>query len=131
MTNAMPIFINSIFPFLSDESLVAEVKQSIEDARKAIALAEKELNYADIAFAQTASDTETPNLKLAEIAKWHYTQTIKYYSEAVACLEQTGKTELPAKYQKYVDLKTKKCLEEMAYANTRKIRVTVILRTTN
>jgi hypothetical protein len=129
MTNAMPIFINSLFPFLAEEGLDNQAKQSIEEARKSIALAEKELNYADIAFAQTEADSEEPNLKLAEIAKWHYAQTIKYYSEAVAALEPAGRRELPAKYKKYIDLKTKKCLEEMAYANTRKIRLGVILRT--
>lgn len=130
MTNAMPIFINSLFPFFAENSLDSQAKQFIEAARKSIALAEKELNYADIAFAQTDKDSDNPNLKLAEIAKWHFAQTIKFYSEAIANLERTSKLELPAKYKKYVDLKTKKCLEEMAYANTQKISVSTILRTT-
>src|SRR4051812_43935490 len=105
MTNAMPIFINSLFPFLAENSLDSQAKQFIEDARKSIALAEKELNYADIAFAQTDKDSDNPNLKLAEIAKWHYAQTIKYYGEGVSNLERAGKLGLPAKYKKYVDLK--------------------------
>jgi len=128
MTNAMPIFINSLFPFLAEQSLDREAKQFIENARKSIALAEKELKYADIAFAHTDKDSETPNLKLAEISVWHYAQTIKNYSEAVAELEQAGRLRLPPKYKKYVDLKTKKCLEEMAYSNNRKIRLGAILR---
>lgn len=127
----MPIFINSLFPFLAEKSLDIQAKQFIETARKSIALAEKELKYADISFAQADKDSETPNLKLAEISVWHYAQTIKYYSEAVANLEQANKLEMPAKYKKYVDLKTKKCLEEMAYSNTRKIKLGVILRTSN
>lgn len=129
MTNAMPIFINSLFPFLAEETLDSQAKQLIEDARKSIALAEKELNYADIAFAQTGPDEEIPNLKLGEIAKWHFAQTIRFYSEALEALARAGKLRMPAKYKKYIDLKSKKCLEEMAYANTRKIRLGVILRT--
>lgn len=125
MTN----FINSLFPFLAENGIDDKSKNFIEDVRKSVALAEKELNYADIAFAQTEKDSENPNLKLAEIAKWHYAQSIKYYSEAVAALEQASKLSLPAKYKKYVDLKTKKCLEEMAYSNTRKIALGVIFRT--
>jgi len=129
MTNAMPIFINSLFPFLAEKGLDAAAKQFIENARKSIALAEKELKYADIAFAQTDAEAENPNLKLGEIAVWHYAQSIRYYSEAIGELEQVGKMALPTKYKKYVDLKTKKCLEEMAYSNTRKIRLSVVLRT--
>lgn len=129
MTNAMPIFINSLFPFLAETGLDSRAKQFIEDARKSIAVAEKEMNYADIAFAQTGADSESPNLKLAEIARWHCEQSIRYYSEAVTALEQAGKQNLPAKYKKYVDLKTKKCLEEMVYANTRKIRFAFVIRT--
>ena len=128
MTNAMPIFINSLFPFLAEKSLDSQAKEFIESARKSIALAEKELKYADISFAQADKDSETPNLKLAEISVWHYAQTMKYYSEAVANLEQASKLEMPVKYKKYVDLKTKKCLEEMAYSNTRKIKLGSILR---
>ena len=127
----MPIFINSLFPFLAENSLDSQAKQLIEDARKSIALAEKELNYADIAFAQTDSGSDNPNLKLAEIAKWHYAQTIKYYGEGVSNLERASKLELPVKYKKYVDLKMKKCLEEMAYSNTRKIDLSAMLRPTN
>ena len=120
---------NSLFPFLAEDSLDNQIKQLIEAARKSIALAEKELNYAEVAFARTDKDSGNPNLKLAEISKWHYAQTIKYYSEAVARLEETGKLELPEKYKKYVGLKTKKCLEAMAYANTRKIALNALRRT--
>ncbi|HVE57231.1 MAG TPA: hypothetical protein VNB22_10415 [Pyrinomonadaceae bacterium] len=129
MTNAMPIFINSLFPFLAENSLDSRAKQLIETARKSIALAEKEMKYADIAFAQTNKDSDNPNLKLAEIAVWHYAQSIKNYSEAVNELEQAKRSSLPAKYKKYVDLKAKRCLEEMAYSNTRKIALGIILRT--
>lgn len=129
MTNAMPIFINSLFPFLAGESLANEAKRCIETARKAIALAEKEQKYAEIAFAHTDKDSDNPNLRLAEIAVWHYAQSIKNYGEAIAELEQATKSKLPAKYKKYVDLKTKKSLEEMAYANERKMRLNVVLRT--
>jgi hypothetical protein len=129
MTNAMPIFINSLFPLLAGDEMDNQAKQFIEDARKSIALAEKELNYADIAFAQTAQDSESPNLKLAEIAKWHYVNSLKNYGAAIAALEKAGKPGLPAKYKKYVDLKTKKCLEEMTYASERKINLSVVLRT--
>ena len=130
MTNAMPIFINSLFPFLAENNLDSRSKQFIESARKSIALAEKELKYADIAFAQTDKDSENPNLKLAEIAVWHYTQTIKNYGEAITELERAEKSNLPAKYKKYVDLKARKCLQEMAYSNTRKIALGLLLRTT-
>lgn len=126
----MPIFINSLFPFLTGKTLDSQAKKVLEDARKSIALAEKELNYADIAFAQTDAGSGNPNLKLAEIARWHYTQSIKNYGEAVAGLERAGRLEIPAKYKKYAALKTKKCLEEMKYANERKISLGVILRTT-
>lgn len=129
MTNAMPIFINSLFPVLDGaEAMDTENKKLIEEARKSIALAEKELHYADVAFTQTGKDSDNPNLKLAEIARWHYAQTIKYYGEAVESLEKTAEKGLPAKYKKYVELKTKKCLEEMAYANERKIKLGVVLR---
>ncbi|MBS1792475.1 MAG: hypothetical protein JSS81_01405 [Acidobacteria bacterium] len=125
----MPIFINSLFPFFAGNGLDAEARQLIEDARRAIALAEKESGYADIAFAQTDPESETPNLKLAEIARWHYAQSLKNYGDAVNLLGQAAKTGLPPKYRKYVELKTKKCLEEMAYSNTRKIVLGVLLRT--
>jgi hypothetical protein len=97
MTNPISNFMNSMFPVFADENLDDRTKKLFEDARKSIALAEKERSYADIAFAETAPDSETPNLKLAEIAKWHYAQCIKFYSEAIEHLEQTGKTELTAK----------------------------------
>jgi len=126
----MPIFINSLFPFLAENNLDSRAKEFIEAARKSIALAEKELKYADIAFAQTDKDSDNPNLKLAEIAVWHYAQSIKNYSEAVGELEQAEKSNLPAKYKKYVDLKARKCLQEMAYSNTRKIALGLLLRTT-
>ncbi len=127
----MPIFINSLFPFLAGASLDREAKNFIEEARKSIALAEKELKYGDIAFIQTDKDSEHPNLKLAAIAVWHYAQGIKNYRDAVTKLEQARKLNLPAKYKKYVELKTKKSLEEMAYSNTRKIILGVLLRTSN
>jgi len=129
MTNAMPIFINSLFPYLAKVNLDGGAKKFIEDARKSIAIAEKEMNYADIAFAHTGTDSESPNLKLAEIARWHCEQSIKHYGEAISALEKAAKQTLPAKYKKYVDLKSKKCLEEMAYANTRKIKIALFLRT--
>lgn len=127
----MPIFINSLFPYLAKANLDSSSKKLIEDARKSIAIAEKEMNYADIAFAHTGTDSENPNLKLAEIARWHCEQSIKHYSEAVAAFDQAAKQTLPAKYKKYVDLKSKKCLQEMAYANTRKIKFALFLRTSN
>jgi hypothetical protein len=117
----MEIFTNSLFPFIAEGSLDGQTKQLIEEARKSIALAEKELNYAEIAFGQAEKEPENPNLKLAEIAKWHYAQTMKYYGEAVTVLELTAKKNLPEKYKKYVELKTKKCLGQMAYTNTRQI----------
>jgi hypothetical protein len=116
--NTMQIFVHSLFPFLAENNLGDQAKQLIEAARKSMALAEKELKYADIAFAQTE---DQPNQNLAEIAAWHYEQSIKYYCEAIAHLEHAGTLELPAKYTRYVELKTKKCLEEVAYSNTRKI----------
>lgn len=125
----MPIFINSLFPFLAENNLDSRAKELIEAARKSIALAEKELKYADIAFAQADQDSDNPNLKLAEIAVWHYAQTIKNYSEAIGELEQVEKLSLPAKYKKYVELKARKCLQEMAYSNTRKIALGLVLRT--
>lgn len=124
----MPIFINSLFPFLAENSLDSQAKKFIETARKSIALAEKEMKYADISFAQTDCDSDNPNLKLGEISIWHYAQSIKNYSEAIADLEQARKSNLPAKYKKYVDLKTKKCLQEMAYSNARKIKLGAVLR---
>jgi uncharacterized protein YxeA len=131
MTNAMPIFINSLFPFLAGGNLDIQAKNFIEDARKSIALAEKEMKYADIAYVQTDKDSEKPNKNLAQIAVWHYQLVIQYYSEAVTKLEQARKLNLPLKYKKYVELKSKKCLEEMAYSNTRKFRLGLILRTIN
>ncbi|MEP6901947.1 MAG: hypothetical protein ABJA66_09365 [Actinomycetota bacterium] len=131
MTNAMPIFINSLFPFLAGESLDRQAKDFIEEARKSIVLAEKEIKYGDIAYVQTDKDSEKPNLNLAAIAVWHYAQGIKNYSTGIAKLEQARKLNLPAKYKKYVELKTKKSLEEMAYSNTRKIILGVLLRTSN
>jgi hypothetical protein len=131
MTNAMPIFINSLFPYLAGSSLDSQAKKHIEEARKSIALAEKECKYGDIAFMQTDKDSENPNKNLAAIAVWHYSQTIKNHSEAIAVLEQANKMSMPAKYKKYVDLKMKKCMEEMAYANTRKISLGVVLRSSN
>jgi len=127
MTNAMPVFINSLFPFFAAKNLDSQAKNFIEEARKSIALAEKEQNYAEIAQAHTAQDSGSPNLKLAEIARWHFAQSIKNFSEAVAHLERAGKSDLPLKYRKYINLKTKKCLEEMAYSNTRRIKLGAIL----
>ena len=127
----MPIFINSLFPYLAKVNLDGGAKKFIEDARKSIAIAEKEMNYADIAFAHAGTDSESPNLKLAEIARWHCEQSIKHYGEAVTAFDQAAKLTLPAKYKKYIDLKSKKCLEEMAYANTRKIKFALVLRTAN
>jgi len=124
MTN----FTNSLFPFLAENSLDKQIKYLIEEARKSIALAEKESNYAEISYTQADTDKELPNLKLAEISKWHYAQTIKYYSEAAVSLESADKLKLPAKYKKYVELKVKKCLEEMAAANTRKIELEALLQ---
>src|ERR1051325_4015911 len=98
MTNAMPIFINSLFPVLDGGAMDMQDKKFIEDARKSIALAEKELNYGDIAFAQTDKDSDNPNLKLAEIAKWHYAQTIRYYGEAMESFEKIDNPGLAAKY---------------------------------
>ncbi len=131
MTNVMPIFINSLLPFLTGATLDNQAKTCIEEARELVALAEKEINFGDIAFVQTNHNSEQPNKNLAAIAVWHYAESMKNYSSAVSKLERAGKSNLPAKYKKYVELKTKKCLEEMAYSNTRKIRLGLVLRTIN
>ena len=129
MTDAIPIFIKSLFTDLEGKTPDKQAKNFIEGGQESIALAEEELNYADIAFAQTGTDSENQNLQLAEIARRHYAQAFQYFGEAVDELGRAGKPELPAKYNKYIRQKTRKCLEEMDYAKARIIELGVILRT--
>ncbi|MBS1792536.1 MAG: hypothetical protein JSS81_01710 [Acidobacteria bacterium] len=114
----MNVFTNSMFPVSNGRTLNGHAGQFIEEGRKAGALAEKERDYGDIALAESRRRAESDSA-LAEIARWHYTQAVRLYGEALGAFELAGRIELPEKYRKYVELRIKRCRDEMAGAGAR------------
>jgi hypothetical protein len=128
MTNAMPMIINSLFTYFDHAAVAAEGREFIESARAAITNAQTELGYAETAFGFADVESATPNLKLAEIARWHYEESIHGFAQGVKTLERARKLKLPAKYRKYIDSKIEKCLGEMAHSNKQKLALSSLLR---
>lgn len=127
----MPIFINSLFTYFERTAVADEGREFIESARQSIAIARTELGYAETAFGFAQTLSAQPNLKLAEIARWHYEQSMRHFGSGVTALERARKLSLPAKYRKYVDAKIKKCLDEMALSNKQTIALSALLRNQN
>jgi hypothetical protein len=119
MTNAMPVIINSLFPFMT-RSLDAEARTSIEKARETFAAAEEETKFGDIAGSQISSDAGDANKNMVAIAVWHYGRGIKKYLEAFGKFEKALRLNLPPKYRKYVEKKMKECLDRSNFANLQK-----------
>lgn len=109
MTNAMPVFINSLFPFFA-KALDADAKSRIEEAREIFAAAAQETSFGDIAKSQiVASAQSLPNKNLAEIAAWHYERAVLKYRQALGKFSHAEKSELPVKYRRYVEKKIADC----------------------
>lgn len=119
MTNAMPIIINSLFPFMT-KSLDGEAKNFIEQARETFAIGGEETKFGDIAYRQISQDTSAPNKNMVEIAVWHYGRGIKKYLEAYRQFEKVAMLDLPPKYKKYVEKKMKECLDRSNSVNMQK-----------
>lgn len=119
MINAMPILINSLFPFTT-KSLDAVARNSIEKARETFAEAEEETKFGDIAGSRISNGAGETNKNMVAIAVWHYGRGIKKYLEAFGRFEKAAALRLPPKYKKYVERKMKDCLERGNSVNLRK-----------
>ena len=122
MINAMPILINSLFPFMT-RSLDVEAGNSIEKAREIFAEAEEEIKFGDIASSKIKEVAGETNKNMVAIAVWHYGRGIKKYLEAFGKFEKAAMRNLPPKYKKYVEKKMKKCLKRGNSVNLQKRNV--------
>jgi hypothetical protein len=112
------IFLQTFFPFSKTQDTDYEAKIFIEAGRNAMKTAETEVEFGDEAGeALVQENSSTLNM----IAHWHYQNSLQQFEKAIVNFEQARRLAISKNYQKYVELKLKKCLEKTTFIQTNKL----------
>lgn len=123
----MPMFISSLFT-MSTRNVDENAKISIENARRALADAETELRFGDLAANLIGQHTGGSSENLSEIAVWHYERSVRQFRVAMGKFQIAGRNNLPAKYSRYIENKKAVCLSKAneAYAKQHSPKLQVV-----
>jgi hypothetical protein len=116
------IFLQTSFQLSKPQDSDYEAKIFIEAGRNAMKSAESEVDFGK-EVEEAINQEKGIGSKLNNIALWHYKNGLQQLQKAISHFEQAKCLASSKNYQKYVELKLKKCFEKTSFLRMNKLQM--------